>query len=50
MNVFMLREIVYGETYDKTPIEYTEIWEKGEGGRNQKSTKTLGQKIRQTAL
>ncbi len=34
MNVFMLREILYRETYDKSPSVYTEIRERGEGERN----------------
>ena len=29
MNVFMLREILYGETYDKSPSVYSKIREKG---------------------
>ncbi len=29
MNVFMLREILYGETDDKSPNEYTKIRESG---------------------
>ena len=29
MNVFMLREILYGETYDKSPSVYLKIREKG---------------------
>ena len=46
MNVFMLREILYGETYDKSPSVYSKIREK-KGGK--KSTKAYGQKIRQTS-
>jgi len=33
MNIFMLREILYGETYDKSPSVYSKIREK-RGGRN----------------
>jgi hypothetical protein len=33
MNVFMLREILYGETYDKSPSVYSKIRERG-GVRN----------------
>jgi hypothetical protein len=43
----MLWEILYRETNDKSPSEDTENPGKGEGGK--KSTKMLGQKIRQTA-
>jgi hypothetical protein len=32
MNVFMLREILYAETYDKSPNDYSEIREKGGEG------------------
>jgi hypothetical protein len=32
MYVFMLREILYGETYDKSHKEYTKIRERGGGG------------------
>ncbi len=43
----MLREILYGETYDESPNNYTKI---GERGGSRKSTKVGSQKIRQTAL
>ncbi len=46
MNVFMLREILYEETYDKSPSDYSKIRERGEG---RKSTRAYGQKIRQTS-
>jgi hypothetical protein len=34
MNIFMLREILYEETYDKSPSDFSKIREKGGGERN----------------
>jgi hypothetical protein len=34
MNLFMLREILYGETYDKSPNGYSKIRERGGGEGN----------------